>query len=182
MFISKIKIALATAFFFSFANPGLRQPTTRAAVNAALDVGSYHVTLDDVLSDDYTIVSQLQIWAPSGSTVELFSDDKSATNVLTADLTAPTELNDRCRANLVVFADQFDPDENARNDVKFLIGFKTRTLSTAMSNTKPIPDGAKKLSDLLAVHVKSGEYKFGESIRLATYNGVTYSFLVKRTR
>ena len=182
MFFSKIKIALATALLLSFTSAGLRQPTTRAAVSAVLEVGSFHVTINDVLSDEFTVVKQVQLQALSGSRVELFSDDKRVKNVLVAELSAATELNDPCSANLIVFADHFDPKESSRNDVKFMIGFRTPTLSTAMSNTKPVPAGAKTLADLLAVHVKSGEFKLGEAVKLATYNGTTYSFLVKRTR
>ena len=79
---------------------------------------------------------------------------------------------------LIVFADQVEGKEGTATAVKFLLGHKVGKISGSTSETVPMPAGAKQLSDLLTVPIKSGEYRYGQMTKVVTFKGVTYSLLV----
>jgi hypothetical protein len=45
-----------------------------------------------------------------------------------------------------------------------------------------LPSGAKTVADVLTLHLKSGEYKFGTAAKVVTFRGVDYSLLVTGPR
>jgi hypothetical protein len=181
MFVSMIKIASATVLLLALASTGLRPPATCAAVSAAVSNASFHVTINNVLSDDSALVSQVRIEALPGSTIELLSDEKHIATTLSAQLGAPIHPNEPSSAELTLFADLVEPEARKVATVKFLIGFKAGSISSSRSSTKPMPAGATELADVMKLHIMGGDYNYGEAVKLATYTGHTYSLLVRRT-
>ena len=62
-----------------------------------------------------------------------------------------------------------------RNEVRLL-------LSGSTSQTTEMPADAKQLSDVFTVPIQSGEHKYRKATKLATFQGVTYSFVVSRPK
>jgi hypothetical protein len=182
MQFSKIKISASAVLLSALAVAGLRQVPTRAAVSAAIYDGTYRVATNEVLIDDSTVVKQLRIEALPGSRIEVWSDDKRGANKLSAVLSAPIHPIGPSTAQLIVFADQVELNDGSTNAVKFLLGFKAGSISTGTSNTTAMPNGSNRLSDVLKVHIQSGEYSYGQETKLLTFMGVTYSVVVTRTR
>jgi hypothetical protein len=179
---SKLKITAATALLLAFAGVGYHQATTRAAVSVVPYDGTFRVTANDVLSGESTFVRELRIEALPGSTIEVSSDDKRVANALYAEVGGTIHPIGLSTAQLILFADQVEFKEDGANAVKFLIGYKSGTISLATSKTKAMPEGAEQLSDVLKVHVKSGVYTYGQQTRLVSFMGVTYTLVVNRTR
>jgi hypothetical protein len=169
----KIKITAGTILLLALTGAGLRQAPTGAAVNAAISAGTFRVTTNEVLNDDSAVVSQLRIEALPGSTIDVLSDDKPRTSKLSAALSAPINQLEPSHAQLILFADQLELKEGRTNVVKFRLGFKAGSISTATSNTTAMPDGAKQLSDVRKLHVRSGQYSYGQETKLVTFMGVT---------
>jgi hypothetical protein len=157
---------------------GLWQAKTWADGKAPPDQ-TFRVTINEMIRDDSTVVTQIDIETQSGSTIELSSDkDKGGGTTFSSGATDPDRPNGPSRMQLIVFADQVEWKEGAATAVKFLLGYKVRKLSGSVSQTVPMPAGAKQLSDLLTVPIKSGEYTYGQATKVLTFKGVTYSLLV----
>ena len=131
------------------------------------------MTVNEVIHDETTVVTQIDIETPPGSKVELSSDkDKGGGMTLSSSANGPS------RVQLTVFADQVQCKEGGTTAVKFMLGHKVGRISSSTSETGPMPAGAKQLSDLLTVPIKSGEYRYGQMTKVVTFKGVTYSLLV----
>ena len=182
MLFSRIKITAATAFLVALAGVGHRQATTSAAVSPVLCDEIFRVATNDVLNDDNTFVRQLNIDALPGSIIEVLSDDKRVANSLYAELGSAIHPVGLSTAHLTLFADQFELKEDGVNAVKFLIGYKSGSISISTSKTKAMPKDAERISDVLKVHLKPGAYNYGQQTKLLTFMGVTYNFVVTRTR
>jgi hypothetical protein len=182
MLCSKIKIAAVIALLLTLAGACLWRATTEGAVSAESSDESFRVTINEVLNDENTYVSQVRIEARPGSTVEVLSDDKRSANKLSAELHTSIQQNEPSSAQLIVFADQVELKEGSTNAVKFLIGFKAGSISTGTSSTKLMPADAKQLSDVLKVHIKSGEFPYGQETKLVTFLGVTRNLAVTRPK
>jgi hypothetical protein len=182
MLLSKIKIATAITaaalLAFTLAGAGLWQGRTRADGEAPHDK-TFRVTVHEVIHDESTVVTQVDIETPPGSKVELFSDAKKGGGMtFSSDAAGPNRANRPSRMQVIVFADQVECKEAAKTAVKFLLGHKVGGVSGSTSETTPMPAEAKRLADLLTVPIKSGEYPCGQATRLVTFKGVTYSLLV----
>jgi RNA polymerase sigma factor (sigma-70 family) len=178
MLISKIKFTMAALLGPTLAGAGLWQAKAWADEKAPAD-GSFRIAVNEVLNDDSTVVKQIRIEAVPGSTIDVSCDDKRRMNTLTADLGEPNEPNEPSSAQLIVFADHVEMEEGSTSAVKFVIGFKAGKISSGTSKTEPMPADAKVLSDVLNVQIKSGEYTYGQEMKLVTFMGATYSFVVK---
>jgi RNA polymerase sigma factor (sigma-70 family) len=182
MLLSKIKIATAVAtaalLALTAAGTGFRQATIWAGGQAPPDK-SFRVKVNEVIHDETTVVTQIDIETPPGSTVELSSDkDKGGGTTFSSDATGPNRPNGPSRMQLIVFADQVEWKGGAGTVVKFMLGHKVGRISSSTSDTGLMPAGAKQLSDLLTVPIKSGEYRFGQATKLVTFKGVNYSLVV----
>jgi hypothetical protein len=136
---------------------------------------------NEVLNDESTVVSQIQIEALPGSSVDLLSDN-GITKTLSADLGKPNQPNEQASANLIVLADQVELKDGSKEVVKFLMNFKTGSFTTSSSTTELMPADAENLSDVLKVHITSGEYNYGETRKLLSFMGISYSISVKRPK
>jgi RNA polymerase sigma factor (sigma-70 family) len=179
---SKIKIttAITTAALLAFtlAGAGLWQSRTWADGEAPPEK-TFRVTVHEVIHDESTVVTQVEIETQPGSKVELLSDKKKGGGMtFSADAADPDRPNRPSRMQVTIFADQVECKEGATTAVKFLLGHKVGGISGSTSETIPLPADAKQLADLLTVPIKSGEYPCGQATKLVTFKGVTYSLLV----
>jgi RNA polymerase sigma factor (sigma-70 family) len=182
MLFSKIRlttaIAAAALLALALAGAGFRQARAWADAKAP-PPKTFRVTVNEVIHDDSTVVTQIDIEAQPGSTIELSSDkDKGGGTTFDSEATDPDRPNGPSRMQLIVFADQVEGKEGTATAVKFLLGHKVGKISGSTSETVPMPAGAKQLSDLLTVPIKSGEYRYGQMTKVVTFKGVTYSLLV----
>jgi hypothetical protein len=174
MLLSRIKITAAALLVSTFAGAGLWQARTRAD-GASPPGGNFRVTVNTLIDDESTVVTQVGIEMPPGCTVEVLSDkSKRGEITLRTDGPSPTQL--------IVLGDQVQWEGSPTNAVKFLLGYKIGSTSGSISDAGPMPADARQLADLLTVPIKSGEYKFGQATKLATYKGVTYSLVVSRSK
>jgi hypothetical protein len=179
MLFSKIKITTAALLVLTLAGAGLWQARTWADGRAPADA-SFRVTVNEVIHDETTVVTQIGIEAPPRSVVELFSDDKRVNSISSADL--PNRPNGMSEMQVILFADHVELKEGLANAVKFMLAYKVGKISSSTSDTAPMPADAKKLADLLTVPIKSGEYKCGLATKMVTFKGVTYSLVVNRPK
>jgi RNA polymerase sigma factor (sigma-70 family) len=182
MLFSRIRlttaITAAAVLALTLVGAGLWQATTWAQGKAPPD-RTFRVTVNEVIRDDSTVVTQIDIETQPGSTIELSSDKgKGGGMTFSSAATDPDRPNGPSRMRLIVFADQVEWKEGAASAVKFLLGHKAGKISGSTSETVPLPAGARQLSDLLTVPIKSGEYKYGQATKVVTFKGVTYSLLV----
>jgi hypothetical protein len=182
MLFSRIRLttAITTAALLALTlvGAGLWQARTWADGKAPPEQ-TFRVTVNEVIRDDSTVVTQIDTETQPGSTIELSSDkDKGRGTTFSSGGADPDRPNGPSRMQLIVFADQIEGKEGAATAVKFLLGHKVGKISGSTSETVPLPAGAKQLSDLLTVSIKSGEYKYGQAAKVVTFKGVTYSLLV----
>lgn len=184
MYFSKIKtttaIAAATLLAFTLAGAGIWQaPTLAGGKDPA--TGKFRVAVNEVIHDDNTLVAQVDIETPPGATIQLLSDkgkDDSLSASLTPAVSDSKEPGGRAHTRLTVFADQIEYQEGPINAYKFMFAYKLGKISSSASDAGPMPAGAKRLSDLLTLHMKSGEYRYGQATKLVTFKGKTFSILV----
>jgi hypothetical protein len=162
----------------TLAGAGLWQLKTLADGKAPADM-TFRVTVNEVLRDDSTVVTQIDIATPPRSTVEIFCDKgKGAGSTLSSEATDPKHPNAPSHMQVIVFADHVEGKRGATGAVKFLLAHKVGSIYTTTSETVPMPDSAKVLSDVLTVPIKSGEYRFGRATRLVSFKGVSYRLVV----
>ncbi len=82
---------------------------------------------------------------------------------------------------MTIVADQVEWKAGSTNVLKFLMTLKAGAGTATSSDTGPIPVG-KRLADMLALAIKSGDYTYGVPTKLAKYKDVTYSLVVKRPK
>jgi hypothetical protein len=186
MLFSKLKfttaITTAVLLALTLAGGALWQASSWADERAQPDAG-FRVTVNEVIRDASTVVTQVDIETLSGSTVEVFTDkNKGGGSTLSSDAADPNRRNGLSRVQVTIFADQVEWKGGATAVVKFMLGTKIGAISNSTSDTGPMPAGAKQLSDFLTVPIKSGEYKYGQATTLVTFKGVTYSFVANRPR
>ena len=184
MLFSRIRITTsitaAALLALTFAGASLWQARTWADGKARSDKG-FRVTVNEVIRDDSTVVTQIDIETQPGSAVELSSDkDKGGGTVFSSDATEPDRTDGPSHMQVTVFADQVEWKEGATAAVKFILGHKVGKISGSTSETLPMPPDAKQLSDVLTVPIKSGEYRYGQVTKLVIFKGVTYSLVVNR--
>ena len=182
MLFSKIRLTTGTAaaalLALTLVGAGLWQARTWADGKAPPEQ-TFRVTVNEVISDDSTVVTQIDTETQPGSTIELSSDkDKGGGTTFSSEAADPDRPNGPSRVQVIVLADQVEWKGGAATAVKFLLGHKVGKVFGSTSETVPMPAGAQQLSDLLAVPIKSGEYKYGQATKLVTFKGVTYSLLV----
>jgi hypothetical protein len=182
MLFSKIRLTTGTAaaalLALTLVGAGLRQARALADGKAP-PPGTFRVTVNEVIRDDSTVVTQVDIETQPGSTIELSSDkDKGGGTTFSSEATDPDRPDGPSGMQVIAFADQVEGKEGAGTAVKFLLGHRVGKISGSTSETVPMPAGAKQLSDLLTVPIKSGEYKYGKATKVVTFKGVTYSLLV----
>jgi RNA polymerase sigma factor (sigma-70 family) len=186
MLLSKIKIttAITTAALlaFSLSGAGLWQASSWADAEA-LPEATFRVTVNEVLHDDSTVVTQIDIETPPGSTVELRSNkDKRGNLSLSSDANNSKRPGERSHVQLVILADQVEWKESSTSAVKFVLGYKFGSSSGSFSEARPMPADARQLTDLLTMSIKSGEYKYELPVKVVTYKGATYSVVVSRPK
>ena len=184
MYFSKLKtstaIALAALLAFTLAGAGIWQARTLAGGKDSV-AEKFRVTVNEVIHDDSTLVAQVDIATPPGATIQLLSDrgkDDSFSTSLTPAVSDSKEPEGRAQTRLTVLADQIEYQEGSINAYKFMFAYKLGKISSITSDAGPMPAGAKRLSDLLTLHMKSGEYRYGQATKLVTFKGKTYSIVV----
>jgi RNA polymerase sigma factor (sigma-70 family) len=178
---SRIKVAAAVLLAFVLTGTGLWQTRTWAEVESPADQ-SFHVTVTDIIRDDNTIVTQLDFETPPGITLEVFCDkDSRGTFTLSSDST-DGKGGAASHSQVVIFGDEVESKRDSTSIVKFMIAYKVGRISSSTSQADPMPANAKQLSDLLTVPIKTGDYKFGQPTKLATFKNSTYTVVVTKPK
>jgi hypothetical protein len=188
MYFSKLKtkttIAAAALLLFSLAGAGIWQARSLAGGKAPA-AENFHVNVTEVLQDDSTLVAQVDIDAPPGSTIDLSFNEKGkdgASQSFSTSLNDPNQVGGLSRVRFTVFADQVESQEGPTNAYKFLLAYKVGKISGSSSDTGLMPSGAKQLSDLMILSLKSGDYKFGQPVKFLTFKGRAYSIVANRPK
>ena len=176
MLFHRIKITAEALLLLALAGAGLWQAAARAGGPTRADE-TFRVTVNELLHDDDTLVAQIDIEAPPGAAIDLVADklNKGGTSS-TLRTGAPATMR------FIVFGDQVEWKGGPTKAVKFMVAHKTGSISSSFSEAGPMPDGAKQLSDLLTLPIKSGEYKLGQATKMVTFKGTTYSLVVTRSK
>lgn len=139
----------------------------------------FRATVNEVVSDDTTIVTNVGIETPPGSRIEVISDKPNqGGGDFTAASTDLTQPSGSAYSQILIFADHVEWKAGSTNALKFMMKFKGGRGTSSMSDTGPMP-GGKRLAEILTVTIKPGEYKYGMMTELLTFKGVTYSLVVK---
>jgi RNA polymerase sigma factor (sigma-70 family) len=171
-------VAAAALLGLALAGAGLRHDAARGDEKAPAE-GSFRVSVTDVIRDDDTAVTLIGLEVPRGSKVELLSDREQGGGMsFSTDAADEDRADGRFRMQLTVFADHVERKEGSPGVVKFRLGHTVGKISGSTGETVPMPAGAKQLSDVLTVPIKSGEYAYGRPTKLVTFKGVTYSLVV----
>jgi hypothetical protein len=171
-------ITAAALLALTLVGAGLWRARTWADGKAPPD-RTFRVTVNEVIRDDSTVVTQIDIEPQPGSTIELSSDkDRGGRTTFSSEATDPNRPNGPSHMQVIVFADQVEGKEGAATAVKFLLEHRAGKICGSTSETAPMPAGARQLSDLLTVPIKSGEYRYGQATKVLTFKGVTYNLLV----
>jgi RNA polymerase sigma factor (sigma-70 family) len=191
MRFSRIKVTTVALMVLTLAGAALWQARTwadettqpaggsGATVAQPLADGTFRVTVNEVIHDEGTVVTQIGIETRPGSKIELLPDQENR-NMNSVSVT--TGSNDPAGMQLVVLGDHVQGQwkGGSANAVKFVLSYKVGKISSSTSETVPLPEGAKQLADVLTVPIKSGEYKYGQPAKLLTFKGVTYRLVVTR--
>jgi hypothetical protein len=191
MLFSKIKTTTAAVLALLVIGGGLWQACIGAkaaddnspvpAREAARD-GTYRVTVNELIRDDATLVTEVDIEAPRGFTVELIAEkDKREAAGSTLSL-GPSSSNGPGHTKLILFADHIEGKAGTPSLVKFMLQWKGGKISSSTSESDPLPAGARQLADILTVPIKSGQYPCGQATKLATFKGRTYSLVVNKSK
>jgi RNA polymerase sigma factor (sigma-70 family) len=189
MLVSKIKFTTAALVALTFVGAILWQATTWAslvdgsgpAVNGAAANETFRVTVNEVIHDDSTVVTQVEIDAARGATIEMFTDQDKREGAGTHMALGPSDTSGPARIKLTIFADQVEWKAGSTNLAKFMLHWKLGKISSSTSETDPMPAG-KQLADLLTVPIKSGQYPCGKVTKLLTFKGKTYSLVVNKPK
>jgi RNA polymerase sigma factor (sigma-70 family) len=187
MLLSKIKIATVVLLTLILAGAGLWQARiwaggTPKSPRATANGATFRVTVNELIHDDTTVVTQVDIESARGSTVELYTDKGKREGTGTSMTLSPSDSNGPSHIKLIIFADQFEWKASSTMLVKFMLQYKVGKISSSTSTGDPMPAGYKDLAELLKVPIKSGEYECGQVIMLLTFNGKTYHLLVNQPK
>jgi hypothetical protein len=97
-------------------------------------------------------------------------------------LNDPNQVGGLSRVRFTVLADQVESKEGPTNAYKFLLAYKVGKISGSSSEARLMPAGAKHLSDLLTMSIKSGDYKIGMPVKFLTFRDTTYSIVVNHPK
>jgi hypothetical protein len=184
MLFSKIKITTVALLALTLAGAGLWQARTQADERVPSDE-SFRVTVNEVIHDESIVVDQIGIQAPQGCKLEVTSDKRRgnsvlSASVLSADVSHPPDGSSAVQ--LVYLADQFEGRRGEPSMVKFMFGYKLGGISGSTSSSAVMPADASNVSSLLSPRIKSGEYKFGQAVKLVTFQSETYTLTVNRPK
>ena len=123
---------------------------------------------------------RLEIEAQPGSIVEVIADKPGRGGVAAPCPSSPVPII--CPGTqLVIFADHVVWEAGSTNALKFMMKIKAGSGTATMINTGPMPKG-KSLAETLSVIIKPGEYRYEEATKLAKFQDVTYSLVVRRPK
>jgi RNA polymerase sigma factor (sigma-70 family) len=177
MLLCKLRKITLALLALALAGAGVWQTRTRADAKTPLDE-SFRTTVREVINDESTIVSQIEIETLPGAWVEVVADKAGRGG---GGIAAPTQSNVPSIVQVLIFGDHVEWKAGSTNALKFMLKLKAGGALAGSSGTGPMPE-AKKLADVLNVVIKSGEYKYEVARKLAVYKDVTYSLVVKKTR
>jgi len=142
--------------------------------------GSFRITAQDVLRDDDTLVSRIEIETHPGAIVRIASDIPNAGGLTTVVSEA---IGPSRPVHLMVFGDHVKWEAGRVDALKFLMRLDGKSGGAAsMSNTGAMPPTNAKLSEVLAVTARSGVYPEGGPIPVVTFTGTIYNLVVERPR
>ncbi len=177
---TRIKIVAAVLATFLLAGAGIWQARTWADGKSSKD-GTFHATVTNVVNDDSVIVTRIEIDTPPGSKIEVFSDtNKRGNYLLSSDSPGSAGPDGNAHFELIVLGDHVETKDHSANIVKFMLAYRVGGISGSTSDADPFPANAKQLSDILTVPIKSGDYQFGTSTKVATFKGATYIIVVTK--
>lgn len=141
---------------------------------------SFVVKVSELIHEDDISVTQVEIEAQPGTSVEVISDkpDRGGVTVATPE---PTELDRSPRTRLTIFGDHVVWEAGPTNLLKFMMKMKAGSGTATMTTTGPMPKG-KRLAEMLSVLIEPGEYHYEAPTRLVRFEDVTYSLVVKRRK
>lgn len=185
MIPSKLKYPIAVLSVFVLAGICLLQ-ANMLPVPYEKREGSVRATVHEVLNDESAVVVEVNIEAVKNATFTLISDktDKSRAQCLlsTAEIRNSKQCIGASRLQLILLADHVHAEgtPSPADVIKFTLFHKIGAISTTMVEVGSMPAEAKSLSDVLDVAIKSGEMKYGQPTKLATFKGMTYSLVVTK--
>jgi RNA polymerase sigma factor (sigma-70 family) len=174
MLLSKAKTIALVVLSLAVAGAVIWQAGTRAD-RTALPEERFRATVHDVIKDSSVIVTEIEVETVPGAQVEVVADKPGRGG---GSILASGQPNGMAHAQLTIFADHVEWKAGSTNALKFMMIFKSGAGGSSTSDTGPMPE-AKRLADVLAVAIKSGEYRYGTATKLATYKDVIYSLVVK---
>ncbi len=177
MSLGKVKRVAVVLLALAGAGAGIWQTRTRAE-GTALPVSGFRSTVHDVIKDASIIVTRIEVETLPGAWIEVVADKPGRGGF---SMLAPEQPGGSAHTEVTIFADHVEWKAGGTNVLKFIMSMKGGAGGSGMSSTGPMPE-AKRLADVLTVAIKSGEYKYGTATKLATYEDVTYSLVVKKAR
>jgi hypothetical protein len=190
MMISKIKNACTALLVLALAGTTFWQARAWASLVPAAETnesnparndtenGTYRVTVRDVIREETTLVTQIEIEGLPGALLEVTSSDKRKSNVLSASLS--DRPGSRPTIQLTLFADLVDTGKGVGKVVKFSLGYKVGKTSGSVTDTTSVD--AATLDELLKVFLKPGEHRLGQPLKLASFRGVAYTLSMDRAK
>ena len=144
---------------------------------ASLDQG-FVVKVSELVHEDDIIVTQVEIEAQPGSTVEVISDKPNRGGIMAAS-PEPTSVDRSPRTRLTIFGDHVVWEAGSTDVLKFMMKIKAGSGTATMTNTGPMPK-EKRLAETLSVLIEPGEYQYEAATRLVRFQDVTYSLIVRK--
>ena len=141
---------------------------------------SFVVKVSELIHEDDIIVTQLEIEAQPGTSVEVIADEPNRGGV-TATSPEPTEGDRSPRTRLTIFGDHVVWAAGPTNLLKFMMKIKAGSGTATMVNTGPM-HGDKRLTEIMSVLIEPGQYRYEVATRLVSFEDVTYSLVVKRRK
>ena len=137
--------------------------------------GKFRVTTQDVVQDGDTLVCRMEIEALPGVTVRIASDVPGRGGLT---VVVPAEPAPAAPVRLTVFGDHVRWEAGRVDALKFLM----RLDGASISNIGSVPPNMAKLSEVLSVTARSGEYPEGDPVPVVTLNGTAYNLVVERSQ
>jgi hypothetical protein len=150
------------------------------AAEKGLPGQSFVVKVSELIRENDILVTQVEIEAEPGTSVEIISD-KSDRGGVTITTPEPTGVTRSARTRLTIFGDHVVWEAGPTNILKFLMKIKAGSASATMMSTGPMPKD-KRLAETLSVLIDRGEYRYEAATRLVRFEDVTYSLVVKRPK
>jgi Domain of unknown function (DUF1877) len=150
------------------------------AAEKGLPGQSFVVKVSELIHENDIIVTQVEIEADPGTSVQVISD-KSGRGGVTITTPEPTAVNRSARTRLTILGDHVVWDAGPTNLLKFMMKIKAGSASATMMTTGPMPKD-KRLAETLSVLIEPGEYRYEAATRLVRFEDVTYSLVVKRPK